>query len=76
MLLSTDIHDYPFVSQGKTEIPNVDDGEEFRMTDVSTEEKNDHHHLAHYLFMIFNHESISLVHFTCPFPIEKNNFWP
>ena len=35
MLLSNDIHDYPFVSQGKTEIPSVDDNEEFRLTDVS-----------------------------------------
>lgn len=34
-LLSNNIHDYHFVSQGKTTIPNVDDGEEFRITDVS-----------------------------------------
>lgn len=39
LLLSTDIHDYPFVSQGKTEIANVDDGEELRMTDVSTKDE-------------------------------------
>lgn len=34
-LLSNNIHDYYFISQGKTTIPNVDDGEEFRITDVS-----------------------------------------
>lgn len=33
--LSNDIHDYFYVSQGKTEIPGVDDGAEFRDTDVS-----------------------------------------
>ena len=27
--------DYHYVSQGKTEIPGVDDGDEMRMTDVS-----------------------------------------
>lgn len=34
-LLSNDIHDYYFVSQGKTTIPNVDDGEEMLAADVS-----------------------------------------
>lgn len=33
--LSNDIHDYIFVSQGKTTIPNVDDAEELTLTDVS-----------------------------------------
>lgn len=33
-LLSNNVHDYRIVSQGKTTIPNVDDGEEFEMTDV------------------------------------------
>lgn len=32
--LSNDILDYHVVSQGKTTIPNVDDGEEFVLTDV------------------------------------------
>ncbi|XP_055948536.1 myosin heavy chain, muscle-like isoform X5 [Argiope bruennichi] len=32
-LLSDDIYDYHFVSQGKIEIPNVDDAEEMRLTD-------------------------------------------
>ncbi|XP_050298498.1 myosin heavy chain, muscle isoform X38 [Anthonomus grandis grandis] len=32
-LLSNNILDYNFVSQGKTKIPSVDDGEEFRLTD-------------------------------------------
>lgn len=32
--LSNNIMDYYFVSQGKTTIPNVDDGEELLMTDV------------------------------------------
>lgn len=36
LLLSNDIHDYYFVSQGKTEIPGLDDGEELEATDVST----------------------------------------
>lgn len=35
--LSDDIHDYYFVSQGKTTIPNVDDGEELSLTDVRTD---------------------------------------
>ncbi|XP_060521426.1 myosin heavy chain, muscle isoform X45 [Cylas formicarius] len=46
--LSNNIMDYNFVSQGKTNIPNVDDGEEFRLTDqafdilgFTQEEKND-----------------------------------
>lgn len=34
-MLTQDIHEYPFVSQGKTDIPGVDDNEEFRLTDVS-----------------------------------------
>ena len=34
-LLSNDVHDYPFQSQGKTEIPGVDDGAEMKDTDVS-----------------------------------------
>lgn len=34
-LLSNNVNDYYFVSQGKTSIPNVDDGEEFNITDVS-----------------------------------------
>lgn len=34
-LLSNNILDYKVVSQGKTTIPNVDDGEELEMTDVS-----------------------------------------
>ena len=36
--LSDNIYDYPTVSQGKLTIPNVDDGEELELTDVS---KND-----------------------------------
>ncbi|KAK9752702.1 Myosin head (motor domain) [Popillia japonica] len=46
-LLSNDIHDYYFVSQGKTTIPNVDDGEEMLAADeafdilgFTKEEKN------------------------------------
>ncbi|XP_033304147.1 myosin heavy chain isoform X24 [Bombus vancouverensis nearcticus] len=46
--LSNDIHEYYFVSQGKTTIPNVDDGEECTLTDqafdvlgFTQEEKND-----------------------------------
>lgn len=35
-LLSNNIHDYHFVSQGKTTIPNVDDSEEMTATDVSS----------------------------------------
>lgn len=34
-LLTENILDYHFVSQGKTTIPNMDDGEEFTITDVS-----------------------------------------
>lgn len=35
LLLSDDIHDYYYVSQGKTEIAGLDDGEEMDLTDVS-----------------------------------------
>lgn len=34
-LLSNNIRDYHFVSQGKTTIPGLDDGEEMLITDVS-----------------------------------------
>lgn len=34
-MLSNNIHDYYFVSQGKTTIPSMDDGEECNLTDVS-----------------------------------------
>nr|KAF7390407.1 hypothetical protein H0235_017569 [Vespula pensylvanica] len=34
--LSDNVHDYHFISQGKTTIPNVDDGEELQLTDVRT----------------------------------------
>lgn len=34
-LLSNNVNDYHFVSQGKTAIPGVDDGEEMTITDVS-----------------------------------------
>lgn len=33
-LLSNDIYDYHYVSQGKTEIPGVDDAAEFKDTNV------------------------------------------
>lgn len=47
-LLSADIHDYHFVSQGMTTINNVDDAEELRMTDVSLyHPSSDHHHHHH-----------------------------
>lgn len=32
--LSDNIHDYNYIAQGKTTIPNVDDGEELQLTDV------------------------------------------
>lgn len=35
--LSNDVNDYNIVSQGKTVIPGVDDGEEMKLTDVSPE---------------------------------------
>lgn len=38
-MLSNDINDYNVVAQGKTTIPNVDDGEEFVLTDVSSPSK-------------------------------------
>lgn len=33
-LLTDNVNDYHFVSQGKTTIPGVDDGLEFELTDV------------------------------------------
>lgn len=38
-LLSDNIHDYHYVSQGKTTIPNVDDGEELTLTDVRNDSR-------------------------------------
>lgn len=35
LLLSNNVNDYYFVSQGKTTIPGLDDGEELLVTDVS-----------------------------------------
>ncbi|KAL3169390.1 hypothetical protein MRX96_016496 [Rhipicephalus microplus] len=35
LLLSNNVNDYHFVSQGKTSIPGVDDGEEFMVTDTA-----------------------------------------
>ncbi len=37
--LSNDVYDYKNVAQGKTTIPNVDDGEECTATDVSKQHK-------------------------------------
>ena len=34
--LSDNIYDYHYVSQGKTTIPSMDDGEEMAATDVSS----------------------------------------
>lgn len=34
-MLSNDIYDYYNVAQGKITIPNIDDGEELQLTDVS-----------------------------------------
>lgn len=34
-LLTNDVYDYNIISQGKTTIPGVDDGEECTLTDVS-----------------------------------------
>lgn len=33
--LTTRMSDYPTISQGKTRVPGVNDGEEFELTDVS-----------------------------------------
>ena len=41
--LSNNIRDYHFVSQGKTTIPDVDDGEEMKVTDVSITLLINHH---------------------------------
>ena len=35
LLLSTDIYDYHYVSNGKTTVDSIDDHEEMKMTDVS-----------------------------------------
>ena len=37
LLLSTDIYDYHYVSNGKTTVDSIDDHEEMNMTDVSLE---------------------------------------
>ena len=42
-LLSNNVRDYHFVSQGKTTIPDVDDGEEMKVTDVSITLLINHH---------------------------------
>lgn len=35
ILLSSRMSDYPTITQGKTRIPGINDGEEFELTDVS-----------------------------------------
>lgn len=67
--LTNDIHDYVFVSQGKTTIPNVDDGEECTLTDVRTRRSC---HLRDYASLTLN-LSLSLSLSLCrllspPFP--------
>lgn len=42
-LLSNNVSDYYYVAQGKTTIPNVDDGEECKFTDVSVWETQQNH---------------------------------
>lgn len=34
-LLSSRMSDYPTITQGKTRIPGINDGEDFELTDVS-----------------------------------------
>lgn len=65
-LLSNNINDYHFVSQGKTSIPGVDDGEEFIITDVSayTVSKQPRH------LCIF----ITITHFVHITPSSEPNF--
>lgn len=36
-LLSSRISEYPTITQGKTRIPGINDGEEFELTDVSVQ---------------------------------------
>jgi hypothetical protein len=38
-LLSARMSDYPTITQGKTRIPGINDGEEFEITDVSFKRK-------------------------------------
>lgn len=60
--LTDNIYDYYNVSQGKVTIPNMDDGEEFALTDVSVYkylECNDHH--GHSFILIFVYFSIPLL---------------
>lgn len=45
-MLSGDITDYHYVAQGKTTIPNVDDGEECQLTDVSSSPRRAPHQLT------------------------------
>lgn len=50
-LLSNNIMDYHFVSQGKTTIPGVDDKEEFLITDVSQTLRGREHR---FLFIVYS----------------------
>lgn len=52
-LLSNNIYDYVNVSQGKITIPNVDDGEECTLTDVSPGEMNSWIHTFLYLLSVY-----------------------
>lgn len=38
--------DYPTITQGKTRIPGINDGEEFELTDVSEENASQFHDLT------------------------------
>lgn len=52
-LLSDNIMDYYYVSQGKTTIPNVDDGEESLLTDVSSPSRLEKKNLFALLFTVY-----------------------
>lgn len=64
--LGTHISTYPTISQGKTRIPGVNDGEEFELVDVS------HKHMTENDVFFFIH---SIMIFICKFymPTDVNS---
>uniref|UniRef100_A0A2S2PBL2 Uncharacterized protein n=1 Tax=Schizaphis graminum TaxID=13262 RepID=A0A2S2PBL2_SCHGA len=53
--LSNRISDYYYISQGKTRIPGVNDGEEFQITDVSADPRVFNNLILCFKYIIFSY---------------------
>lgn len=72
LLLSNNVHDYYFVSQGKTTIPGLDDGEELLITDVSASLWPAKHYLATFKIELSTSRSADIKRRITWDPFESN----